>query len=93
MRTKNSINPEIKEFFETFHGKKAKLSESGFMYHLELDSGGSVMVALKYGMVKLIPSWKKDLPDLNDEDWVYPFNGKLNDEATMLKYLKLKAFL
>jgi hypothetical protein len=94
------MHPEIKTYYEKFHGKKANLNESGFCYEIKVDDGGgcgTYVIAMKYMALKILaqrnPNQISHLSHLQDDDWVYPFAGHLNDEAKMLRLLNLRAFL
>jgi hypothetical protein len=91
------MNPEIKAYFERFHGKEVTLNESGHFYQVQTDEGGAFIIAMKYVALKILaqrsPDKISEISHLQDEDWVYPFNGHLNDETKMLRLLNLRAFL
>jgi hypothetical protein len=94
------IHPEIQKFWEKSTGRL--VYGSGDMYWLDTNddkgdlSNSSRMVAIKYSAIKTLDRTGKFLsvlPVLQDDDWVYPFAGGPRDEATMLRLIKLKAFL
>lgn len=93
------MNQEIKEYWEKFHGRKADVN--GHICWIKSsddpNSAGGFIVAMKYSALKELNKSGRyndtHLSHLKDDDWTYPFNEEINDEATMLRLIKLKAFL
>ena len=91
------MHPAIKEYWEKYHGREVTLNKTGHFYEVKADNNGCFIVAMKYEALKILDSngqvLDSSLSLLKDDDWVYPFNGHLNDEAKMLRLLNLRAFL
>jgi hypothetical protein len=92
------MHPDIKAHWEKFYGRKAY--SSGDIWWICADdnplSSSGRMIAIKYSGLKILDKAGKYTSFLSNpkpDDWVYPFLGGPRDEATMLRMLKLKAFL
>lgn len=102
------MNQQIKDYYEAYYQTEVKLEESGAYYYVQPDPinyNQVIAVALSMSYVRRLDSLLKagspkrsesdHLVSLPDEEIVYPFAapGSPHTEKTMLKLLKLKAFL
>lgn len=90
------IHPQIQKYWEDHFNQEILLSSSNSICGISMGLGlGDKIVATTYAVLKIWFPYEKDNPrflHLQDDDWVYFLNGS-QDEETMLRMLKLRAFL